>query len=98
MKIKIKQRVLEEIEIEIEFPFYFKHDLHSEYGKSIIYGKKINEKTEYTIHVSKNYDGRITYEIEKDDFSNSYFEDEYKSTKEEYEKIKSNALEFLNQV
>lgn len=97
MKIKIKKRQEIDVEIEVNFPYYYKHDLYSDYGESIIYGKIISEKKEVTIHEKDNLDGERQYEIEEDTMSHSYFEDKYKGNKKEFEEVKQRALEFLKQ-
>lgn len=97
MKIEItKTKEVKEI-IDVEIPYYYKHDLTDigDYGDSIIYGKILPD-CEYTIHEkTSEYSDRKTYEIEKDSRSNGYFDEKFKSTKEEFEDVKARALEFL---
>ena len=81
--------------IDIKFPYYYKHDLMSDYGKSIIYGKILKD-CEYTIHESDYYNNKKIFELEENDRNDYYFSSEYKSTKKEYEKAKFRALKFLN--
>lgn len=95
MKIEItKIKEVKEI-IEVDFPYYFKHDLMSEYGKTIIYGK-ILPKYAISIKEDESYNGKKSYEIEKDLRGDCYFADKYRSTVDEFEQAKARLLEFLN--
>jgi hypothetical protein len=95
MKIEIitTKRVKETI--DVDFPYYYKQDLCSDYSDTVIYGKIMGE-FEVTIKEDESYNGKISYEIEKCFRSDYYFTDEYKSSKEEFEAVKIRALEFLN--
>jgi hypothetical protein len=95
MKIEITTTKIVKETIDVEFPYYYKHDLMSDYGENVIYGK-ITEDYAYTIQEIENYDGKLAFELEKDTWDGSYFKEEYKSTKEEYEDAKRRALEFFN--
>ena len=102
MKITLIKQIPQEVIIEVELPYYYKHDLMHDYGDSIIYGK-IEEKLHTSIHEIKGYDGKESYEIEKEKHSSialrglsSYFEDEHQSSKEEFEAVKERCLSFLN--
>ena len=102
MEIKIKRLIPQEEIIEVELPYYYKHDLSDDYGDSIIYGK-IEEKLHTSIHEIERYHGKETYEIEKEKHHSiensglsSYFEDEHQSNKEEFEAVKERCLSFLN--
>ena len=102
MEIRVR-RLIPQIEtIEVELPYYYKHDLMNDYGGSIIYGK-IEEKLYTSIHEIKGYDGKEAYEIEKEKHLSialrglsSYFEDEHQSSREEFEAVKERCLLFLN--
>ncbi len=102
MKIKLIKQIPQEETIEVELPYYYKHDLMDDYGDSIIYGK-IEEKLHTSIHETKRYDGKEAYEIEKEKHVSialrglsSYFEDEHQSSREEFEAVKERCLLFLN--
>lgn len=89
--IELTKQVQEIVIIEVELPYYYKHDLMSEYGDSVIYGK-IEEKSSVSIQ-----------EIEKEEYDSiknanlsSYFEKRYKSNKEEFDFAKERCLSFLN--
>lgn len=96
MKIEITTLKRVKKTIEVDFPYYYKHDLMSDYGDTVIYGK-IMPGYEITIKEGKSYNGKKTYEIEKDSQSDCYFTKEYKSNKEEFESVKVRALAFLNE-
>ena len=102
MQVEITKQVPQVEIIEVELPYYYKHDLTSDYGDSIIYGK-IEEKLCTSIQETKNYGGEEKYEIEKEEHHSiknsglsSYFDKKYKSTKEEFEAVKERCLSFLN--
>ena len=96
MKIEITKHEPVKRVIEVEFPYYYKHDMYPDYGESVIYGKIINEYKEITIHEREDRDEHLSFEIEEDSMSSSYFDEKYKSSKEEYELAKRRALDFLN--
>ncbi len=102
MKIKLIKQIPQEEIIEVELPYYFKHDLEGDYGESIIYGK-IEDKLYTTIHETIRYDGKVAYEIEREKHHSienrglaEYFEDEHQSSREEFEAVKERCLSFLN--
>lgn len=95
MKIEITTTKRVKETIDVEFPYYYKHDLMIDYGENVIYGK-ITEDYAYAIQEIKNYDGKVAFELEKDTWDGSYFKKEYKSTKKEYEAVKHRAVEFFN--
>lgn len=96
MKIEITTTKRVKKTIDIEFPYYYKDDLMSDYGDTVIYGKIMTDY-EITIKENESYSGVKSYEIEKDSRSDCYFTDEYKSSKEEFEAVKVRALAFLNE-
>ena len=99
MKIEVTTTKRVKESIEVKFPYYYIHNLtNCDYEKkSVIFGKK-TESEEITIHEiirdKKNY----IYEIEKDTRNDSYFSDEYKSTKEQYEKAEKRLKQFLKNI
>jgi len=96
-KITVRKNITTEKKIEVELPYYYKHDLYSDYGDSVIYGK-IDGKTTTSIHEKIDQYGKTSYEIEKGKWSGdgSYFTDEYNSTELEYNKAKERLQEFFN--
>jgi len=102
MEITLIKQIPQEETIEVELPYYYKHDLMSDYGESIIYGK-IEAKLHTSIHETERYDNKRAYEIEKEEHISialrglsSYFEDEHQSSREEFEAVKERCLSFLN--
>ena len=102
MKITLIKQIPQEETIEVELPYYYKHDLMNDYGESIIYGK-IEEKLHTSIHETERYYSKETYEIEKKEHYSietsglaTYFEDEHQSSREEFEAVKERCLSFLN--
>ncbi len=97
MKIEVTRTKRVKEEIEVEFPYYYKHDLTDyEYENTcVIFGKKTEEE-EVTIQEKIRDNGNTIYELEKDSRSDSYFGEEYKSTEKEYEEAKERAKQFFN--
>lgn len=102
MQIEITKEIQQIEVIEVELPYYYKHDLISDHNDSVIYGK-IEENTCTSIQETKNYDGDEKYEIEKEEYysiKNSgfscYFDEKFKSTKEEFELVKKRCTAFLS--
>jgi len=95
MKIVIEKQLKVQSEIDIDFPYYFKHDLCSDGSDCIMYGKMIDDKEETTIQESRR-GNRITYEIESTRFSSCYLADEYKSSEKEFNSALFRMLYFLD--
>lgn len=102
MQVEITKQIPQVVIIEVELPYYYKYDLMSDYGDSVIYGK-IEEKLCTSIQETKNYDGEKKYEIEKEKHHSiensglsSYFDKKHKSSKEEFEEVKERCMSFLN--
>lgn len=49
MKIKMKDKVIIEKEIDVDFPIYRKHDVMSDYNNCVIYSKIANVDNELTL-------------------------------------------------
>jgi len=98
MQIEITEQIDKKRSIDIDFPYYYKHDV-SDDGRddiSVIYGKILID-CEYTIHETRNlYNNQISYNLEWDSRSDCYFKSEYKSTKKEYDSVKQRAKTFFN--
>ena len=84
-----------EKEIDVEFPYYYKHNLYSDYGNDIIYGY-LTETKDISIQECNNYNGDTTYSIEITQRDDSYFKEEYRGTKKDFEAVKKRAMNFLN--
>lgn len=99
MKIEIVRNVQTVETIEVEFPYYYEHDLMLDHADVVIYGK-IEENVHTCIEENKNYhSGELTYALKVESFRKSlseYFEQDYASTKEEYESVKNRCVEFLS--
>jgi hypothetical protein len=91
MKIQIKEITRTETlkEIEIELPYYFKHEMDLDRGKCTMYGKLTEsecfeiEESYFDEHSFKN---SIESNIRVQKYS-CYVNDDNKSTKEEFESI-----------
>lgn len=101
MQVEITKTVKQVEIIDIELPYYYKHNLMSDYRISVIYGK-IDEKLCTSIHEDEYYDGDTKYEIEKEEHSSiknsglsAYFDKKHQSSKEEFEAVKERCLSFL---
>lgn len=105
MKVKIEIVKTSYKEVDIQFPYYYKHDFKSDYD-SIIYGK-----IEYRggvnfidnqIHETDLLFGK-KFEIEMEEYTgldslSGYLTDEHKSTEKEFIEAKKRAVEFLNNI
>ncbi len=102
MKISITEEVSTVKIIDVDLPYFYKHDLMTQYGDSVIYGR-IEETLHTSIQETLNFDGSVTYEIEKEDHDSikntglaSYFKSQYSSNQNEFEQVKERCLIFLN--
>lgn len=100
MQIEITKQVPVQETIEIDFPYYYKHDLYPEDSESCIYGK-ITENKLIAIHIrsSWKYDPELEISIELSNTHASqhtcYLKPKYKSTEEEYLSAKTRLLNFI---
>lgn len=100
MKISIKKQI--EVIINVDFPFYYKHDLNDDYDQesNCIYGVVLEEHT-ISVHESIN-GGEVSYEIEFEKPARlsgmgKYFKDfSHKSSKIEFEQAIRRAKDFIN--
>ena len=102
MKIEIAKKTTQVEVIEVELPYYYRHDLVSDYSTSVIYGK-IEEKISTSIQETKSFTGTQKYEIEKEEHSSikdsglgSYFEESHKSTQKEFEEVRQRCQSFID--
>jgi len=96
MKLEITRDVKQTETIEIEFPYYYKHDLMLDEVDSVIYGK-IEEKRHTAIHVSFDYrsrERRFELEIEQRtaETLGCYMTEEHKGSEAEYLDAKAKLL------
>lgn len=103
MKIPIVKQIIDGY-IDIQFPFYYEHDLSGDNNDYIIYGK-IMEDGVVTIRESKIYDsGEYVYEVEYSpvfdpDSMKSYLLDpEHRSTEEKFNAVYSRMLDRFKQL
>ena len=100
MKIKIKKKIIEEVDAEL--PFYSEDYFDDSYGQHTVY-KKIEENSVISIEIHSYYRNRIeSFSIKREIFKwlkpSEYcgdFSNMEKSTEEEFEKAKNRALNFL---
>ena len=96
MKLEITREVKKTETIDIEFPYYYKHDLSSDEEDVVIYGK-IDEKKHTSIKIGKRYwDQSIEFELEIEERGAAslacYMTDEHKSSETEYNAAKNKLL------
>ena len=95
MKLEITRKIEQRETIEIELPYYYKHDLLLDDTDSVIYGK-IEEKQCTKIRVHDNYQGSVSFELEVEKIGAAsaacYMTDEYKSNEAEYLDAKAKLL------
>lgn len=88
MKLEITRKVEHKETVEIDLPYYFKHDLMLDEADVVIYGK-VEEKRCTSIKISHGYGSHSNeFELSIEDRPASaygcYMTDEYKSTETEY--------------
>lgn len=98
MKLEVTRTTQQKETIEIEFPYYYKHNLMLDESDSIIYGK-IEEKKCTSIQISYSYrDHETSFKLEIQtgpcvlSDNNCYMTDKYKSTEAEYLEAKTKLL------
>lgn len=94
MKMEITRRVVQKETVDIDLPYYYKHDLELDEADIVIYGK-VEEKRCTKITITSNRDGD-QFELEFEQYPASYYgafmEDEYKSSEAEYLEAKAKLL------
>jgi hypothetical protein len=101
VKVKITKQVVEEVEVDIKFPYYYK-DKRSYSGgyESTMYGVK-NEEVEIRIRRTIDpRDNKKSFEISVEPLIAGvhYFDKENESNEEEFKKIYSEAMEFMKSI
>lgn len=98
MIIEIHKNIPTKVEIDIELPYYYRQDLESDYGESVIYGM-LDGTYHFSIH--EKIGDTTVYEIEHEplgylrfDGFETYFKPMYKSSKTEFDDVarRANAL------
>lgn len=99
MKVIIIETKKSEKQIDVDMPYYYKHDLMCDRGDSIIYGR-VDEKIHTSIQES-SFD-RTSYEVTieshisiKNSGLSCYFTPEYQSSQEEYNNAKERLTKFI---
>lgn len=99
MKVTIEKTIKEEI--DIDFPYYYKQVLTEyEYDDfNVIYGKILPENS-IAIHKKIGcYGSEITFEVEQSErMATGYFKKEYIATKEEFDSVLKEAIEFISKI
>jgi hypothetical protein len=105
MKIKLKTKIEKEIEVDVEFPIYVKHDAGGDGYDSMYYTKRLSEEEHISLHKSYGYGSKeVTYQLELSDrkvnSTADYFlgTGEFKSSKKEFEEILKEFKEKLNSI
>lgn len=104
MRIEVTKLETVKYEVEAELPYYYAHDLMSDYSDCIIYGR-IDETTHLSIKETENHNGEFEYELQKESHKSiantglgCYFDKEHKGSKEQYEAVKQRAIEFIGKM
>ena len=104
MKVEIKETVSVVKTIDVDLPYYYKHDFDMMTGDCVLYGKIESDKAT-TIQEGGTYQGAIKYEVEieehlsiKTSGLSGYFNDEYKSNESEFLEAKERMMEFMKQI
>jgi hypothetical protein len=104
MEVKICKREHVLSTIEVEFPYYFESDYSDDYEDSWLYGK-MEKNSHIIIHVTHKRDEveeisiiRTTHNLSQDYDLCKYFEDQFKSTKENYDRGLKQSKVFLDDI
>ena len=102
MKLEVIRKIEKKETIDIEFPYYYKHDLFSDVSNAVIYGK-IKENLHSSIMVCERYDNQATeFELTIEERGAAslacYMEKEYSSNEREYLAAKSYMLEAIGNI
>lgn len=99
MKVIITETLRKEKEIEVDLPYYFRHDLSDGNYTSVCYGKITERKC---VMVTESQGNEYSFRIEADYFDSiaesgygSYFEEQHKSTEGIFEAMKKRATDFI---
>jgi hypothetical protein len=102
MKLELEVKQPQKITIDIEFPFYYRHDFDWNNGESYLIGKITENKKGFIINYTDNGFGEIKYEfeIEENISYSSYFsyitDNWYKSSEQEYNQLLEEAKLHIN--
>jgi len=96
-EVKITKTVYLDEFIEVDLPYYYKHDLMEDHADIVIWGK-IEDDKHTSIKIQENYrTGGIELEYKTEELSNlsslyCYFGEEYKSNESQYLKANSKLI------
>ena len=103
MELKIKRTVEQEETINIDFPYYYKHDLLLDHSDTVIYGK-IERDRYVSITVENNglHGNPVRFELEikikSAEHLSCYMTDEYKGTEKEFLDAKESMLKAISEI
>lgn len=98
MIVEITDHIKTKRKIEVEFPYYYKHEFGGDHSDHITYGKIEQDYSCTSIGKVECFDGRIQWEMEKGKTDKSYFKEELKCSEQEYEAAKKEAMNFIQSV
>lgn len=102
MKLEIKRKVEQTEIVDIDLPYYFKHDLSNDDAEYVIYGK-VERTMCVKIKISRAYNSRShEFEIAIEDLPAAaygcYMTHEHQSSEAEYLSAKTNLLEAIQEL
>ena len=98
MRVKTIKNTQTEEFIDVELPYYYKHDMSSKSYTYIIYGKIMKDREHAIMEEKGPY--KTNYEIssETGTVCDSYLSTVYESSEKEYESAKKRALSFIKDI
>lgn len=100
MKIEVTKTLKSTDTIEVDLPYYYRHDLLTDHADCIIYGK-IEEDKHTSIQINQQYSCSQSFSVEIEIENTSWFSlscylsNEYKSDEKTYTDAKNKALEII---
>jgi hypothetical protein len=96
MKFTINKNITVKEEIEVDLPYYFKHDFHTDYTSNVVYGRITEDGVLEVTHTKYDNKDRFVYEIEFDEnIDTSSFKKEYISSEKEFEYALNKLEDFI---
>ena len=97
MKVEVTRTTKTKEMVEVNLPYFYRHDVDLDYGNYVIFGK-IDEDWHRSVKIRLHYlSGLRAVEIESEfthwDRLSCYLADEYKSNATEYERAKQMAIQ-----
>lgn len=85
MKVEVMEEKRIKKTVEIDFPYYYEHDMLLDRDDCIMYGVYISPDLGYSITITVHGNDKEEYNIEIDfGICNSYLQERHKSTKEAF--------------